>query len=72
MIEFFTSHCPKCKVLKQIMDRNKIEYTEIDDEDIYIPLADKYGIMSMPFARIDENICTNQELIKYINNNKGE
>jgi len=36
MIEFYTSHCPKCKVLKQLMDRNKIEYIEIDNEDIYI------------------------------------
>lgn len=72
MIEFYTSHCPKCKVLKMLMDKKKIEYFEIDNEEIYVPLADGNGIMSMPFARIDGFIYTTQELQKYINENKGE
>ena len=35
-MKYYTSHCPKCKVLKTLMDNKKIEYTEIDkniDED---------------------------------------
>lgn len=54
------------------MDKNKIEYTEIDDEETYTKLADGNGIMSMPFARIDGFIYTTQELQKHINENKGE
>ena len=67
MIKFYTSNCAKCKVLKQLMDKNKIEYEEIDDEDVYLKLAEDNGIMSMPFAEIDGKIINNQELIKYIN-----
>lgn len=72
MIAFYTSHCPKCKVLKQLMDNKKIKYLEIDDEDIYMQIADENKIMSMPFAYINGTIYTTQELQKYINDNKGE
>lgn len=70
MIEFYTSHCPKCKILKQLMDKNKIEYIEIDNEDIYMPLAGKNGIMSMPFAKVDGKIMNTKQLLDYIT--KGE
>jgi len=65
-IEFYTSHCPKCKMLKQIMDKKKIEYVEIDDEDVYMPIAEGNGIMSMPFANIDGFIYDTKQLQNYI------
>ena len=67
MIIFYTSHCPKCRMLKQLMDKNKIEYMEIDDENIYMSIAEDNGIMSMPFAKINGVIYNTKELQNYIN-----
>ena len=66
MIKFYTSHCPKCKVLKKLMDDKKIEYKEIDDENIYLEIAEKNNIISMPFAEIDERVVNTKELQNYI------
>ena len=66
MIKFYTSHCPKCKVLKKLMDDKKIEYEEIDDENIYLEIADKNNIISMPFAEINERVVNTKELQNFI------
>jgi len=49
-----------------LMDKKGIEYEEIDNESIYMPIAEKYNIMSMPFAEIDDSIYTTKGLQKYI------
>ena len=66
MIKFYTSHCPKCKVLKKLMDDKHIEYEEIDNENIYLKIAEKNNIISMPFAEIDERVVNTKELQNYI------
>lgn len=66
MVEFYSSHCPKCKILKKLMDNKKIEYKEIDNENIYLPLAKENNIMSMPFAKIEGNVVDSKTLQKYI------
>ena len=66
MIKFYTSHCPRCKVLKMLMDNNGMEYIEIDDENIYMPIAKENKILSMPFAEIDGIVYGSKELQKYI------
>ena len=48
------------------MDKKHIEYNEIDDENIYIPIAEKHNIASMPFGEINGKVVTNKELMKYI------
>ena len=66
MIKFYTSHCPRCKVLKILMDNNGMEYIEIDDENVYMPIAKDNKILSMPFAEIDGVMYGSKELQKYI------
>lgn len=66
MIKFYTSHCPICKILKSTMDKNNIEYVEFDDPDLYMPIAEDNGIMSMPFADIDGEILSGNKLREYI------
>ena len=66
MIKFYTSHCPRCKVLKMLMDNNGMEYIEIDDENVYMPIAKENKILSMPFAEIDGVMYGSKELQKYI------
>ena len=65
-IKFYTSHCPRCKVLKMLMDNNSMEYIEIDDENVYMPIAKENKILSMPFAEIDGVVYGSKELQKYI------
>ena len=66
MIKFYSSHCPRCNVLKMLMNNNGMEYTEIDDENIYMPIAKENKILSMPFAEIDGVVYGSKELQKYI------
>ena len=66
MIKYFSSHCPRCKVLKSLMDREGITYIEIDDENVYMPIAKENKILSMPFAEIDGIVYGSKELQKYI------
>ena len=66
MIKFYTSHCPRCKILKMLMDNNGMEYIEIDDENVYMPIAKENKILSMPFAEIDGIVYGSKELQKYI------
>ena len=66
MIKFYTSHCPRCKVLKMLMENNGMEYIEIDDENVYMPIAKENKILSMPFAEIDGVVYGSKELQKYI------
>lgn len=65
-IKFYTSHCARCKVLKMLMDNNGMEYIEIDDENVYMPIAKENKILSMPFAEIDGVVYGSKELQKYI------
>ena len=66
MIKFYTSHCPRCKVLKMLMENNGMEYIEIDDENVYMPIAKENKILSMPFAEVNGIVYGSKELQKYI------
>ena len=66
MIKFYSSHCPRCNVLKMLMNNNGMEYIEIDDENVYMHIAKENKILSMPFAEIDGVIYGSKELQKYI------
>ena len=66
MIEFYSSHCPKCIVLENLMKQKGIEYNCIDEEDIYMKIAKENNIMSMPFAKVGDKILNSKELQRYI------
>ena len=48
-IIFYSTHCPRCKVLEAKMKEAKIEYTEVNDLDE----MQKLGIMSVPMLKVD-------------------
>ena len=48
------------------MDNKKIQYKEVDNEKIYLPIADANNIKFMPFADIDGNIYNAKEFKSYI------
>lgn len=49
IVTLYTTHCPKCEVLKKKLDNKKIEYDEIDD----IKLIAKKGYLSVPVLEVD-------------------
>jgi hypothetical protein len=53
-------------MLKKLMDDKGVEYNIIDDESVFMPIADKNNILSMPFAEVDGNILNTKELQKHI------
>lgn len=67
----YSSGCPKCKMIKSILDRKKIEYELVDDESIYIPVAEANKIKTMPFAELNGDILNCEDLQKYLLRNKG-
>ena len=48
------------------MDKKHIEYNEIDDENIYIPIAEKHNIASMPFGEINGKFTPRKDDGAYI------
>jgi len=46
---FYTTHCPKCKVLKAKLDDKNIKYDEIDD----IEEMKKLHFTSSPMLQVD-------------------
>jgi len=72
-IKVFTSeNCPKCKMLKQIMDDFKISYEEVeatienfseDDKavDIY-----KKGMMSLPVVVWEDDVLSYEEAVERV------
>jgi len=49
MITLYTTHCPKCDILKKKLDSKNIKYKEISDIDIMIAK----GFMSVPLLEVD-------------------
>lgn len=50
------------------MDKKHLGYEEIDDEAVYLEIAEANNILSMPFADIDEEIYDSKQLQELINN----
>jgi len=48
------------------MTNKGIKFEVIDDENIYLSIAELNNIMSMPFAEINGKIYNSKELQKYI------
>lgn len=52
---YTTRTCGKCKILKQMMDVNKIEYEECMDTDIMV----SKGIFEVPMLETEEGVMMN-------------
>ena len=66
MIRFYSSHCPNCVILQGLMDKKKIEYEVVDEEEVFLPIADAHHIMKMPFAEINGVIMDAKQLQNWI------
>lgn len=48
-IIFYSTHCPKCKVLESKMKKLGLEYTEVDNVEEMV----KLGFKSAPYLNVD-------------------
>ena len=62
-VKFYTTHCPKCKILEEKLNAKRVKYTMITDEKIMI---DK-GFKSAPNLEVDGKIMNYLESIKFLN-----
>lgn len=63
MIILYSTHCPRCNVLKSKLDEKHIEYTENNNVDEMIDL----GIMSAPALKVDDTLMLFKEAIDWVN-----
>lgn len=62
-IVFYSTGCPKCKVLKSKLDSKNIDYKTITDVDKMIEL----GMTTAPFLTIGGEVKNFKESVDYIN-----
>lgn len=64
MINFFTTGCPKCKILKKKMDDKGISYNTVTDIEVMIAL----GLDSVPVLQFDDGALMDfEKAIKWVN-----
>ena len=64
VIKFYSTHCPKCSILKKKLDEKKIEYEEINDVEKMI----KLGFTQAPLLEVDGKIMDFKSGVEWINN----
>lgn len=62
-IIFYTTHCPKCSVLKKKLESKGIVFLETDN---ITELIEK-GIKEAPVLKIEDNFLTFSDAIKWVN-----
>lgn len=63
MITLYTTHCPKCNVLKSKLDSKNIEYKIVEDVDI----MQNKGFSSAPVLEVDNEMLDFVNAIKWVN-----
>lgn len=64
MINFFTTSCPKCKILKKKMDDKGISYNTVTDIEVMTAL----GLDSVPVLQFDDGALMDfGKAIKWVN-----
>jgi glutaredoxin len=66
MIKFYTTHCPKCEILKKKLDNKKIQYEEISDEISITQMFEK-GYSFAPLLEVDNMVMNYVEGVKWVN-----
>lgn len=67
-IIFYSTHCPKCKVLEAKMQKLGLTYTEVDDVDEMI----KLGIKSAPALSVDGQLLDFMAANKFLKGVQSE
>ena len=63
MVKFYSTHCPKCRVLEAKLKQKNIEYEECNDIEEML----KLGIQEAPQLEVDGKLMTFSEAVKWVN-----
>lgn len=66
-IIFYSTHCPRCKVLEAKLKEKNVEYIECND----VEEMEKKKISSVPCLEIDGEIMDFGKAIKWVNGLEG-
>lgn len=67
-VVLFSTNCPKCKVLKQKLEKKGIVFTEELDVNTMLEL----GIKQAPMLRVDDVLMDFQQSVKWVNAQEGQ
>lgn len=62
-VVFYSTGCPKCKVLKSKLDSKSIDYTIFNDVDRMVEM----GITTVPNLMVDGKLMNFKESIEWLN-----
>jgi glutaredoxin len=62
-IIFYSTHCPRCKVLETKLKQKNVEYVECND----VEEMGKKGISSVPCLGVNEEIMDFGAAVKWVN-----
>ena len=63
-VVFYSTHCPQCKVLEQMLQRKNVQYEECNDTEE----MDRLGIRAVPQLGVDDKILNFQEAMQWVRN----
>lgn len=63
MITLYTTHCPRCKVLKAKLDSENIDYEVVEGEEA---IREK-GFVTTPLLEVDDKVLTFAEAMQWVN-----
>lgn len=61
-IIFYSTHCPRCKVLETKLKQKNLQYTEECDTEVMSAM----GIKSAPTLKVDGNILHFKEALEWL------
>lgn len=60
----YSTHCPKCEILKKKLTEKNVNFTEVNDTDVML----EKGFMSAPMLEVGDEIMSFSNANKWINN----
>lgn len=67
-VVFYSTHCPRCKVLEMKLKAKNIEYIENNDTEEMLHL----GLKSAPALKVGEKLMDFSEAVKWVNVQEGK
>ena len=65
-IILYTNDCPKCKTLKNLLDKNKVKYETFEDIDAIIGELTEIGIRELPVLKVNNEYLNFNNVIRKI------
>lgn len=65
-VMFYSTGCPKCKVVELKLKQANIEYQVVSDVDAVVKFGKEHGIGSAPILAVDDIVMDFSQAISYL------